>query len=536
MTEWDYIVVGAGSAGSVLAARLSESGRHRVLLLEAGPGDRRLWVRIPLGYAKSFMDPAINWMYWSEPAASLNGRKLYYPRGKVLGGSSSINALVYSRGQPSDYDGWEAEGNPGWGWEKVASVYRRMERQAGGEVGQDGGPGPLCVSDVSKAAHPLCDAFFDAARHLGIPFSEDLNGACSEGVGHYRITTDGGWRASAATAYLWPARRRRNLRISTDSAVTRILFDGRRATGVEYRRRGARQTASAGREVIVCAGAIASPQLLMLSGIGPGDELSRHGIEVRHHLPAVGGHLHDHVSFDLFYASRVASLNSTLASPLRQALAGAQYALLRRGPLSMSLNQAGGFVRTSPDCLAADLQLYFCPVAYDKPAPGELKMLRLDRADAFSISGSPCCPKSRGHISLRSADPEAAPEIHPNLLSHPEDVAQAVGSFRFIRRLAEAPPLARIIERERMPGAALQGDDEIADHLRSTCYSIFHPVGTCRMGPDPAAAVVDHRLLVHGLTGLRIADASVFPSVTSGNTNAPAIMVGEMAAAAILGA
>lgn len=535
MTEWDYIVVGAGSAGSVLAARLSESGRHRVLLLEAGPGDRRLWLRIPLGYAKSFTDPAVNWMYWSEPAASLKGRKLYYPRGKVLGGSSSINALVYARGQPADYDSWEAEGNPGWGWKEVASVYRRMERQTGGEARQGGGLGPLSVTDASKFAHPLCGAFFEAARHLGIPFSEDLNGPRSEGVGYYRITTDGGWRASAATAYLWPARRRRNLRISTDSPVTRIVFDGLRAAGVEYRRRGATQTASAGREVIVCAGAIASPQLLMLSGIGPGEELSRHGIEVRHNLPAVGGHLHDHVGFDLFYASRVASLNSALASPFRQALAGAHYALLRRGPLSMSLNQAGGFVRTSPECQAADLQLYFCPVAYDKPAPGELKMLRLDRADAFSISGSPCCPRSRGHIRLRSADPGAAPEIHPNLLSDERDVAQAVASFRFIRRLAEAPPLARIIQREKAPGAALQDDDEIADHLRSTCYSIFHPVGTCRMGPGPGAAVVDHRLLVHGLTGLRIADASVFPSVTSGNTNAPAMMVGEMAAAAILG-
>lgn len=534
MSEWDYIVVGAGSAGSVIAARLSESGRHRVLLLEAGPDDRRLWIRIPLGYAKSFTDPAVNWMYWSEPAASLKGRKLYYPRGKVLGGSSSINALVYARGQPADFDSWEAEGNPGWGWKDVVRIYRRMERQANGEAGQGVGPGPLSVTDASNFAHPLCRAFFDAARHLGILFSEDLNGPQSEGVGHYRITTEGGWRASAATAYLAPARRRRNLRVSTGSAVTRILFDGRRATGVEYRRGGTRLTASAAREIIVCAGAIASPQLLMLSGVGPGDELSRHGIGVRHHLPAVGRHLHDHVGFDLFYASRVPSLNSALASPFRQALAGAHYALLRRGPLSMSLNQAGGFVRTSPGCHTADLQLYFCPVAYDKPAPGELKVLKLDRADAFSISGSPCCPKSRGHVRLRSADPGAAPEIHPNLLSDEQDVAQAVGSFRFIRRLAEAPPLARIIERERMPGAALQGDDEIADYLRSTCYSIFHPVGTCRMGPDPAAAVVDHRLLVHGLAGLRIADASVFPSVTSGNTNAPAMMVGEMAAAAIL--
>lgn len=534
MTRFDYIVIGAGSSGSVVAARLSESGRHRVLLLEAGPDDRRLWIQIPLGYARSFTDPKVNWMYWSEPVPTLGGRTLYYPRGKVLGGSSSINALVYARGLPADYDGWEAEGNPGWGWKDVLAVYRRMERHAFGESEHNGGSGPLPVSEVSKAAHPLCRAFFEAARHQGIPFSDNLNGRDSEGVGYYQITASNGWRASAARAYLWPARRRNNLKISTGSHVTRILFEGMRATGVEYRQAGVTETAFAGGEIILCAGAIASPQLLMLSGLGPGEELAGHGIEVRHHLPAVGRHLHDHICFDHFYASREPTLNSTLSSRFGQGIAAAHYALLRRGPLSMSLNHAGGFVRTSPARQTADLQLYFCPVAYEKPGPGDRMVVKVAPADSFSISGSPSSPKSRGSVRLRSADPQDSPEIHPNFLSEEEDLAQAIDSFHFIRRLAQTPPLARIIQREEKPGDALQRDEEIADYLRSTCYSIFHPVGTCRMGPHAGMAVVDHRLKVHGIQGLRIADASIFPSVTSGNTNAPAMMVGEMAARAVL--
>ena len=533
MTRFDHIVIGAGSAGSVIAARLSESGRHRVLLLEAGPDDRRLWIQIPLGYAKCFTDPKVNWMYWSEPVPTLSGRRLYYPRGKVLGGSSSINALVYARGLPADFDSWEAEGNPGWGWKDVHAVYRGMERHAFGESEHNGGTGPLAVSEVSAVAHPLCRAFFEAARHQGIAFSDNLNGRDSEGVGYYQITAGKGWRASAARAWLWPARRRRNLNISTGCHVTRILFEGKRATGVEYRRGGITETASAG-EIILCAGAIASPQLLMLSGLGPGAELARHGIAVRSHLPAVGGHLHDHICFDHFYASREPTLNSALSSVFGQGLAAVHYALLRRGPLSMSLNHAGGFVRSSPTRQMPDLQLYFCPVAYEKPGPGDRMVVKVALADAFSISGSPCRPKSRGTVQLRSGDPQAPPEIHPNFLAEEEDMAQAIDSFRLIRKLASAPPLARIIEREEKPGDAVQRDDEIADFLRATCYSIFHPVGTCRMGPHGETGVVDHKLKVHGIEGLRIADASVFPSVTSGNTNAPAMMVGEMAARAVL--
>jgi choline dehydrogenase len=273
----------------------------------------------------------------------------------------------------------------------------------------------------------------------------------------------------------------------------------------------------------------------MLSAIGPGAELARHGIAVNPHPPAEGGHLHDHICFDLFYASREPTLNSALSSVFGQGLAAAHYGLLRRGPLSMSLNHAGGFVRTSPARQTADLQLYFCPVAYEKPGPGDRMVVKVAPANSFSISGSPCRPKSRGFVRLRSGDPHAHPEIHPNFLAEEEDMAQAIDSFRFIRKLASAPPLARIIEKEEKPGHAVQRDDEIADFLRATCFSIFHPTGTCRMGPKEETAVVDHRLKVHGIEGLRIADASVFPSVTSGNTNAPAMMVGEMAARAVLG-
>lgn len=535
MSDFDFVLVGGGSAGCVLAARLSESGRHRVLLLEAGPDDRRLWIQLPLGYARSFYDPRVNWLFWSEPVASLGGRRIFVPRGKVLGGSGSINALVYSRGQPADYDAWAAEGNPGWGWRDVLPLYRRMERHAFGESDHHGGSGPLPVSDPGRFAHPLCRRFFAAAAALGFPFSGDLNGAETEGVGYYQTNTHGGWRWSAARAYLWPARRRPNLRIVTGALATRLLFEGRRAAGVEYRQGGERRTVRAARAVILAAGAIGSPQLLMLSGLGPAPTLARHGIAVLADLPAVGRHLHDHAAWDHVYRARLPTMNAELGRLRGQAAALLRFALFRRGPLAMSLNQAGGFLRTDPALPGPDVQLYFCPILYEKPAFGSARLVRVEPVPAFTLSASPCRPKSRGEIRLRSADPAEPPEIHPNLLAEPEDLRQAVAASRLMRRLAAARPLAEAIAAETKPGPAAEDADALAAYIRATAYSIFHPVGTCRMGPDPRAHVVDATLRVHGIEGLRVADASIFPAVTSGNTNAPAMMVGEKAADLILG-
>lgn len=528
---YDYIVVGAGSAGAIVASRLSEDPRVRVLLLEAGPSHwQRVWTMIPLGYAKTYYNRKINWMYWSEANAGLGGRKVYVPRGRVLGGSSSINAMVWSRGAAEDFDEWAAEGNPGWGWADVLPAYRRLESHPFGASAWHGDDGPVRISVPEAGLHPICEAYFAAGREVGFGYNRDLNGATIEGVGPYQINAAGRFRQSSARAYLDPARGRVNLRIVTGAHATAIEFDGRRAVGVRYRRGGADVAARAGREVIVSAGAINTPQLLMLSGLGPAGELRRHGIDVVADLPAVGRNLQDHIGYDIYYRARVATLNSELASFWGQVKAGLRFMLRGDGILTMSLNQAGGFVRSAPGRARANLQLYFCPISYEKPQVGSPKAIAVSPEPAFSLTGSPCRPSSRGRIELASADPFAAPLIHANLLGDEADVAEAVEGFHVLRRLAAAPSLAGIIAAETKPGSGTTSDADIADYIRASAYSIFHPVSSARMGPDPATAVVDHRLKVHGIAGLRIIDASVFPSVTSGNTNAPAMMVAEKGA------
>jgi len=536
--EFDYVVVGGGSAGAVVAARLSESGRYSVLLLEAGAHDRRLWAQIPIGYAKLYNDPTHNWMYWSEPEPGLDGRRIYIPRGRILGGSSAINAMVYSRGQPADFDAWEAEGNRGWGWAEVLRTYRKLEDHALGASAWHGAGGPLHITDAADRAHPTCRHFFQAAEALGLRVTQDLNGADNEGVGeavgYYQTTTRGGWRLSAAKAYLRPARGRKNLAVETGARATRLLLEGSRATGVEYRRGEKTLQALARREVILAAGSIGSAQLLLLSGIGPAEDLKALGIEVRHHSPLVGRQLQDHSGFDIYYRSRVATLNNQLASLWGQARAGLQFALTRKGPLSGSLNHAGGFVRSTAARNRANMQLYFCPLAFEKPKHGSIQLVKVEPEPVFSLSASPCRPASRGWLKLRSADPGEAPAIQLGLLTEEADRQEAIEGFRVMRRLAAAPGLAEIVEAERKPGPAVESDTEVLAYIRENAYSIFHPVGTCRMAPDPANGVVDPRLRVHGLQGLRVIDAAIFPAVPSGNTNAPAIMVGERGAAMVL--
>ena len=534
MTEYDYIIVGAGSAGCVLANRLTENGRHRVLLLEAGRSDLQFWIQVPIGYGKTFYDPSVNWMYKTEPIAGLNDRVNYFPRGKVLGGSSSINAMVYSRGQAGDFDDWEALGNLGWSWKDVLPLYKRMEDHELGAGPYHGAGGPLHVTDISKAVHPLTHLYVKAGQEAGLPFNPDLNGASIEGVGVYQINTRGGLRMSAARAYLWPARRRSNLRIETDALATRVLLEGRRAVGIEYEQGGKKREARAGREIILSGGSVNSPQLLQLSGIGPGELLQSCGIDVQHHSPAVGRNLQDHLCFDHVYRSKLPSLNEDLYPWWGKIAAGMRYILMRKGPLSLSVNQGGGFFRSRQELDRPNIQLYFSPLTYEKAPPGVRALMKPDPFPGFITSVSPCRPTSRGHLEIRSRDPHIAPAIHPNYLSTNHDVEELLAGARFLRKLAAAPSLAAIIEEELRPGPAVQSDEERIADIRARCYSVFHPVSTCRMGPDPAENVVDHRLRVHGLAGLRVIDASIFPTVTSGNTNAPAIMVGEKGADLVL--
>lgn len=534
MEAFDYIVVGAGSAGCAIAARLSKSARFSVLLLEAGPSDLRFWVQTPIGYGKCFYDQRVNWMYETEPVPGLHGRPSYWPRGRVLGGSSSINAMVYSRGQPEDFDGWEAMGNPGWGWKDVLPVYRKMEDHALGAGPWHGLGGPLHISTIEKAAHPLTYAFMEAGKELGLPFNPDLNGASSEGVGFYQITTRGGLRLSAARAYLWPTRRRRNLRVLTGALAHRILFEGTRAVGMAYERKGIVAEARAGREVVIAAGAINSPQLLQLSGIGPAPVLQGHGIPVIHQCAAVGANLQDHLCYDHVYRASRRTLNEDLHPWHGKIRAGLTYVLTRRGPLSMSLNQGGGFFRSNRGASSPDIQLYFSPLTYEKAPPRTRPLMNPDAFPGFCTSVSPCRPKSRGFLRIRSSDPRTAPEIHPNYLAEEDDMRALLAGARFLRQLAGTKSLSAAIADELKPGSVIRSDGELIADIRARSYSVFHPVGTCRMGPDPASAVVDPRLKVHGIHGLRVIDASIFPLITSGNTNAPAIMVGEKGAALIL--
>ncbi|WP_448956277.1 GMC family oxidoreductase [Labrys neptuniae] len=535
MNEYDYIVVGAGSAGCVVAARLSESGRYKVLLLEAGPSDRRFWIQTPIGYGKTFYDPDVNWMYMTEAEPELNGRKVYQPRGKVLGGSSSINAMVYSRGGAGDFDGWEARGNPGWGWRDVLPAYRRLEDHALGAGPWHGAGGPLHVSTIGNTAHPLTSIFIKAAQEIGLPFSADLNGESIEGVGYYQInTTTTGYRASTARAYLWPARGRENLRIETGALATRLLFEGQRCIGVAYRQKDRIVEARAGREVVVSGGAINSPQLLQLSGIGPAEMLRAVGVEPRHELPAVGANLQDHLCYDHVYRSRLPTLNQVLGPLMARFRAGLQYMMYSTGPLALSVNQGGGFMRTRPDLPAPDMQLYFSPLSYERAVPGVRALTKPDLFPGFSTSISPCHPTSRGEIAIRSADPATAPLIRPNYLSTEHDVADMLAGARILRHLAHTPSFRNLIVEEKKPGTGVEDDAEMIADIRARAYSVFHPCGSCAMGPSPDGAVVDPRLRVHGLAGLRVIDASIFPAVTSGNTNAPAIMVAERGAEFVL--
>jgi choline dehydrogenase len=530
---YDFVIVGAGSAGAALANRLSECGRFSVLLLEAGGTDRNIWVRMPIGYGKVFHDARVNWKYVTEPVPGLDGERSYWPRGKVLGGSSSINAMVYVRGHRRDYAEWGAAA-PGWGWDEVEPVFRRMEDWDGAPSPARGTGGPLAVHDVSGEVHPLTRTYLRAAAEIGIPEAPDYNGPDMEGAATYQINTRGGFRASTARSYLKPARGRRNLEILTRAHATRVLFEGRRAQGVEYLRQGRSERAVARREVILCGGAINSPQLLQLSGIGPGALLQRHGIEVVHDSPHVGRNLQDHLGSDNYYVSKVPSLNQELRPLFGKMRAALTYALRRKGPLSLSLNQGGGFIRVLEESEGPDLQLYFSPVSYTRAPVGVRPLMSPDPFPGFLIGFNPCKPTSVGYMQIRSPDPMVAPELQPNYLDTEYDRTLMVAGTRLMRRLAESPALSAVIESELLPGPEVTSDADIMAYQRQKAWTVFHQCSTCRMGRDEAASVVDPRLRVYGVEGLRVADASIFPTIPTGNTNAPSIMVGERASDLIL--
>jgi choline dehydrogenase len=526
---YDFIVTGAGSAGCAVAGRLSEDGRYRVLLLEAGGKDTNPWIHIPLGYAKTFTDERVNWMFDSEPEAQLNGRILYQPRGKVLGGTSSINGMVYMRGTPSDYDGWRQRGCEGWGFDDVLPYFRKAENQQRGENEFHGVGGPLNVSNPVRSA--LGDAMVKAAIEAGIAPNDDFNGARQEGVGYYQTTTVNRRRWSAARAYLGAARRRRNLTVETQAHATRIIFEGSRAVGVEYRSPRGPKVARARGEVVVSGGVYGSPQLLQLSGVGPGDLLSAFGIPVVRDMPGLGKHLHDHFNTYLVWrCARKITVNDLAASPMRQLLSGVQYVFTRSGPLANAGIYAGAFVRSDPRLEQPDLQInMFGWSTFERLRTG----MKPHPFSAFTLSPVHLRPEGRGTVRIKSPDPLAPPAIRFNFLASDNDFQALIYGTRLCRKIASQPALKPFIVEEVIPGSACQSDDQMRAEIRVRGVSNLHPVGTCRMGRE-VDAVVDPRLRVHGLSGLRVADASIMPQVPGGNTNAPSIMIGEKCAAMML--
>jgi choline dehydrogenase len=519
---FDYVIVGGGTAGCVLANRLSADPASRVLLLEAGPEDRYVWIHVPIGYGKTMFHPVYNWGFHTDPDPGMDGRRIYWPRGRGLGGSSSINGLIYVRGQPEDYDGWAAEGNRGWSWRDVLPYFIRSESNSRGASETHGDRGPLACSDIG-AKHELIEAIIAGAAELGVPRNDDFNGGRQEGVGYYQLFTRRGFRCSTAVGYLKPVRGRANLVVRTNAQATRILFEDLRASGVEYRRAGRVERARASREVVLAAGALQSPQLLQLSGVGPGALLQQFGIPIVRDLPGVGENLQDHLQLRVLYrCTKPITTNDDLNSWWRSARIGLEWLLRRTGPLAVGINQGGLFTRVLPESTRPDIQFHFATLSADmagaKPHP----------FPGFTFSVCQLRPTSRGYVRIASPDPLAAPSMQPFYLSTDLDRRCAIAGLRFARSLAATRAVAPYVESELRPGPEAQRDDELLAFSRAYGATIFHPSGTCRMGRD-AMAVVDDRLRVHGVTGLRVVDCSIMPTLVSGNTNAPVVMIAEKA-------
>lgn len=527
--EADFIVVGAGSAGCVLANRLSANPNHKVILLEAGGKDTNPWIHIPVGYFKTIHNPKVDWCYKTEPDPGLNGRSIEWPRGKVLGGSSSLNGLLYVRGQPQDYDRWRQMGNTGWGWDDVLPLFKRAENNERGADDYHGNQGPLSVSNM-RIQRPITDAWVAAAQAAGYKFNPDYNGADQEGVGFFQLTAKNGRRCSSAVAYINPVKSRENLQIITHAQVEKVVIEGKRATAVTYTdRSGKLQTVKARKEIVLSGGAINSPQIMMLSGLGEVANLADNGIEVVQDMPGVGKNLQDHLQARLVYKCNEPTLNDEVSSLLGQAKIGLKYLMFRAGPMTMAASLATGFMKTREDVETPDIQFHVQPLSAENPGKGA------DKFSAFTMSVCQLRPESKGEIRLQGNDPRTYPKIIPNYLSTETDCQTVVAGVNIARRIARHAPLTSKISEEFRPDPDLDMEDYDAtlDWARSNTASIYHPTGTCKMGQGKDA-VVDEKLKVHGIDALRIADCSIMPEIVSGNTNAPAIMIGEKASDLIL--
>lgn len=531
--DFDYIIVGGGSSGATLAGRLSSNPSVKVLLLEAGPSDGSLKIKVPLGYGSLFYDQKFNWKYETEPEAELTGRKMYWPRGKVLGGSSAINAMVYVRGHQNDFKDW-AKVAPSWSWSNVEPLFKKIEAWKGKSSSARGSSGPVGVSNVERDVHPLTNKYLEAGQELGFPLNRDYNGSHMEGVSVYQTTIANGLRVSSASAYISKRNSGRNLRVITNAHVTKLIFDGRRAIGVCFSQGNRETTVLTDGEVILSAGALNSPHLLYLSGLGPANELQPHGISVLQDMPHVGRHLQDHIGVDFTLAVNRPSLNQKLRPVLGKFLVGLEYLFFKSGPLAMSLNQAGGFVKSDPSLEIPDLQLYFSPLSYSTAPQGKRPLMSPDPYPAVRLGFNPTKPTSEGWISLKSSDPFESPKFVGNYLSTEEDKKVMISGMHLMRKFLKTKAMRDIVEEELSPGSDFNDDKSFMDFARSEGGTVFHQCGTCRMGKDISSSVVDESLKVHGIDGLRVADASIFPRITTGNTNAPSIMVGEKAADILL--
>ena len=526
--QFDFIIVGAGTAGCVLANRLSENPQNSVLLIEAGSRDTNPWIHIPVGYFKTMHNPKTDWCYQTEPDPGLNGRSIKWPRGKVLGGSSSINGLLYLRGQPQDYDDWVDAGNSGWSFLEMLPYFKKCEHQERGADEYHGVGGNLKVSDM-RLKRGIGEAFIQGAEEVGIPKTNDFNGRDQRGAGYYQLTAWKGRRCSSAVGYLKPARNRRNLTVITNALTCGIGLENKRAVSVDVKRNGQIDTFRANREIILSAGSINTPQLLMLSGIGDGDHLNDFQIDTKHHLPGIGRNLQDHLQIRSVYRCSVKTLNDEIRNPFTYMLIGLRYIAFRTGPMTMAASQIGIFTNSSPEIDRPDIQFHFQPLSTDSPGEG------VHDYSGITSSITQLRPTSRGHLHLKSTHPEEHIAIHPNYLSTELDQITAVNGMRVSRQIAQSDAMSKFVEEEVLPGPSVQSFDELLDCARNIGETIYHPTGTCKMGPksDPEA-VVDSRLRVYGLSALRIVDASIMPTLTSGNTNAPVFAIAEKAADMIL--